>query len=121
MRPSLAIVPSALTNSVSRCPCCGAEVDKSRLLIDLNSNFAVINGLPVHLWPMECVVLYSLNEAYPRAVSRDRLIAACYGQREPKDAVNSINVVLCRLRDSLRPHRVSIMSQNKTYRLVLPV
>ena len=121
---SLAVVPasfSTLTGSVTRCPCCGAEVDKSQLLVDLKTNFCVIKGTPVHLYPKEAEILYSLHQAYPRAVSHDRLFALCYGSfNDTKGSMNSLAVIISHLRAMLRPHYVSILGRNKTYWLVLP-
>lgn len=103
------------------CPCCGAVVEPSRLLVDLNSNCVTRLGRTVPLQPRETEIILALNRVYPRRASVNKLISAVWGRGdEPDAALVSIRVRICTLRAKIAPLGLSIpRSRVAGYALVL--
>lgn len=77
------------------CPCCGADVDPERVLVDLDSNVLTYNGKSIDLTPKAAEIAYVLAKEFPKAISRDLLIRKVYGRAQnfcvDKEIVNRVN------------------------------
>src|SRR5450631_961905 len=62
------------------CPCCGSEVDPSKLLIDLDANVVAMNGKIARARAQVVEFLYLLNNKYPATARFDEALQAVYGQ-----------------------------------------
>jgi DNA-binding winged helix-turn-helix (wHTH) protein len=90
------------------CPCCGAPVDPSRLMVDLSTNRATRNGATVNLTPRMVELLAVLNEAYPNAATHERLMLRMFGADGGPDCTDTLKVHVSKLRKYLAPLGLAI-------------
>lgn len=77
------------------CPTCGAALDRSGTLVDLDDNFIMHNNLATLLPPMIAELLFILNERAPAVVRRETILSRLYGAGEEPDG-NILNVYVHR-------------------------
>lgn len=105
----------------SVCPTCGHQVAPLELLVCLQSNVAARLGRFARLTKDQAIVLHMLRDAYPGAVSVNKLRAGLYGAGQgPEDETGVIRAHMCNLRRRLAPLHIRIgTAQNTGYRLTL--
>ena len=85
------------------CPCCGQRMPQQQtLIVDLNVNRAMYNGLAVYMRPQAAEILSILKEHYPRFVTIESLIILIWQDKEPDFAHKSLQVQVCLLRKQLK-------------------
>lgn len=84
------------------CPLCGGALDRDAVQIDLASNFANVRGRVLKLQGRQAEVLNALNDAYPKPVSRDKLMLRIYGATQEIESDRILDVYICQLRRLLR-------------------
>ena len=103
------------------CPCCGAPVSANRLLVDLNTNIAVYDGIEVEIRPAQVAELvYALAEAWPKTVSNHDIAHAIWGMFEPDCLTASIQTHVCWARKFMGRFGFAIERAGRGYRLVAP-
>lgn len=103
------------------CPCCGSGID-APVAVDLNTNTLSTRGETVRLTAREAEIMSILAKAYPAAATYQKIFAGLYGAGGgPDDPLNSLSVMLVRLRRLLAPLGISILTQHgKSLRLETP-
>lgn len=86
------------------CPCCGQPVLSScPALVSLDKNTVAVGNKSLRLRPQEAEILYAIAEAWPGALSKDRLMQKLYGLGERDGSLQSTFVAISRLRKNVEP------------------
>lgn len=100
------------------CPCCGADVEPTGLLVDLNNNTISRFGRTVLVTPREAEILTTIVGAYPGRIRVDRLLERVYGLM-PAPSRRSMCIFITRLRQKLKPLGITIAPGFNGYALRL--
>lgn len=100
-----------------RCPCCGASIDFSQIVLDIFTNIAIVWGHEVPLSPRETEVLSVLLSFYPKPIHTDTIAKLVYGAtRWEKMTTTGIATHIQRLR--YKTH-LDIRKKQGSYRINL--
>jgi DNA-binding response OmpR family regulator len=94
------------------CPACGGVTQKaSPVLVDLNSNTAVVGERRVPLSPKETEMLHVIAEQFPGFASPERILSRVYGAGEQPEG-RIVYVMASRIRRKLRAVGVDLKKRN---------
>lgn len=100
------------------CPLCGGPTQNINLMVDLDSNHAIVNGVGLRLRPREAEMLAVLVKYYPGPAMTERMLGEIYGAREePTDALNVLHQRFFTLKKKLLPLGYTVINEHKRYRL----
>lgn len=90
------------------CPTCGQPLPESVYRFDIETATLVIDGRAFTLSARKAAIMGLLLKNLGKPVHRDRLIIAMYGDDEPGDAQNNLEVHLVGVRKMLNGTRLRI-------------
>ena len=77
------MIPHHHHDNVS-CPLCGSDTPSEGIIVSLNADIAVVDGVVIKLGPVLAPLLYVLAKHKYTFVSTNDLYAAVYGQNQPE-------------------------------------
>jgi len=106
----------------SLCPTCGNAVPNRELIVSLETNTAVYNGLAAALTAQQTEILHILAQASSRVVTVASIIAGIYGSSvEPESAGPLIRTQICKIRRKIAPLGLTIKNTHTVgYALQIP-
>jgi two-component system response regulator TctD len=93
---------------VTACPTCGQSFPENIWRFDVEHATLLIDGRAFKLSPRKAAILGLLLKHFGRPVHRDSFIMAIYGDDEPADAENCLEVHLVAIRRMLRGTRLRL-------------
>ena len=92
------------------CPTCGQPFPDAAWRYSVDAASIIVSGSIIQLTPLESA-LFGMLARYPgRIVHKDNLINAIYDGDEPRDAMNSLDVLLCKLRAKIKGTLLAIVT-----------
>ena len=97
----------------SACPCCGAPIDASAIVLDDSTGIVSYGGREAYLGPNEAAMVRTMLNAFPKVVSREGLYDAVYGALPDCDqpAPKIIDVMVCKIRLKVVPLGIQIVTK----------
>lgn len=98
---------------MSKCPCCGSQVDETAIVWDAGSSTLSGRGMSVHLGPKRALMFDIMWRR--KAINSDDLVSAVYADDVnggPENARSSVSVMMMHLRRQIAPFGITIESSN---------
>ncbi len=91
------------TKKEQLCPTCGATLKKqNRIMVDLDFNIAIIDGVAIKFTASEAVIMHSLAARAPRVVEHWLLMDHVYGLEIDQPQQKIIDVFIFKIRRKLK-------------------
>lgn len=103
------------------CPLCGQSVDELPVTILPERGMVVANGGFAILTGKEASVLAALADAFPKHLTKDRILDLVYGELDEPE-IKIVDVFICKIRKKVAPIGVHIDTfWGSGYALALPM